>query len=145
MTEDLLDDLKGILLVSTCLSGIATVYNGRSHPQPHPIRLAARGSVVPICPEIAGGLDTPRPPVEIVGRSGDDVLDGRAHVLTVSGEDATEVYVRGAERALAVAKRYNVTAAILRQRSPSCGSDRIYDGTPTGRLKPGQGVTAALL
>jgi uncharacterized protein YbbK (DUF523 family) len=92
---------------------------------------------VPICPEIAGGLDTPRPPTEIVGGSGEGAIDGRAHVLTVTGEDVTEARVRGAERAVAAAKRYNVTAAILRQRSPSCGSSRIYDGTHAGRPVPG--------
>jgi uncharacterized protein YbbK (DUF523 family) len=143
--EDSSDDLRGVFLVSACLLGMPTVYDGRSHPQPGLIRLAARGCIIPICPEIAGGLGTPRPTAEIVGGSGEDVLDGRARVLTVSGEDVTEAYVRGAERTWAVARQYNVTAAILRQRSPSCGSDRIYDGTHTGRLMPGQGVTAALL
>ena len=73
---------------------------------------------MPICPEVAGGLDTPRPPAEIVGGIGEDVPDGRAHVLTITGEDVTEAYVRGAERALTGAKRYHVAAAILRQRSP---------------------------
>lgn len=145
MREDSPGSLSGITLVSACLLGMPTVYDGRSHPQPGLIRLAARGLILPICPEIAGGLDTPRPTAEIVGGSGEDVLDGRARVLTVLGEDVTEVYMRGAELALALARRYGVTVAILREGSPSCGSERIYDGTHSRRLMPGQGVTTALL
>jgi uncharacterized protein YbbK (DUF523 family) len=122
-----------------------TTYDGRSYPQPTLVRLAARGRIVPICPEIAAGLGTLRSPAEIVGGSGEDVLDSRARVPTFTGDDVSEAYVRGAERGLAVAKRYDVAAAILRQRSPSCGSECIYDGTHSGRLIAGQGVTAALL
>jgi uncharacterized protein YbbK (DUF523 family) len=134
-----------IYLVSACLLGITTTYDGRSHPQGELIALAAQGRVAPVCPEVAGGLQVPRPPAEIVDGDGDDVLDGRARVVTVEGEDVTGAYLRGAERALAAARRYGITTAILKQRSPSCGVSRIYDGTHSGRLRAGQGVTAALL
>ncbi len=134
-----------VYLVSACLLGIPTTYDGGGHLQAELLPLVARGQVVPICPEAAGGLPTPRPPAEIVGGDGSDVLDGRAQVTTLTGEDVSAAYVRGAECALAAARRYGITTAILKQRSPSCGSDRIYDGSHTGKLKAGQGVTAALL
>ncbi len=134
-----------IYLVSACLLGITTTYDGRSHPQGELIALATRGRVVPVCPEVAGGLPVPRPSAEIVDGDGDDVLDGRARVVTVEGEDVTRAYLRGAECALAAARRCSITMAILKQRSPSCGASRIYDGTHSGRLRAGQGVTAALL
>jgi uncharacterized protein YbbK (DUF523 family) len=138
-------DVKPIYLVSACLLGIPCAYDGGAHPQSELIALAARGLVVPICPEVAGGLPAPRPPAEIVGGDGDDVLDGQARVVTVEGEDVTAAYLRGAECALATARRHGITTAILKQRSPSCGSACIYDGTHSGYLVTGQGVTAALL
>jgi len=140
-----MDEEPTAFLVSACLLGISCAYDGRSHPQAGLIALAAQGRVVPVCPEVAGGLGVPRPPAEIVGGDGDDVLDGRARVVTVTGEDVTAAYLRGAECALAAARRYGVTTAILKQRSPACGASRIYDGTHSGRLVAGQGVTAALL
>ena len=136
---------RPLYLVSACLLGLPTAYDGRGHPQERLIELAARGQVVPICPEVAGGLPTPRPPAEIVGGDGEDVLDGRARVVTVDGADVTAAFRRGAEEALATARRHGITTAILRERSPSCGSGQIYDGSHSGHLIPGQGVTAALL
>ncbi len=134
-----------IYLVSACLLGVPCAYDGRGRFVEPSLTLAARGEVVPICPEVAGGLPIPRPPAEIAGGDGADVLDGRARVVTVAGEDVTAAYVRGAERALAATKRYGITVAILKQRSPSCGSTHIYDGTHSETLKAGQGVTTALL
>jgi len=132
-------------LVSACLLGVPCAYDGRGRAVPELLALAAKGQVVPICPEVAGGLAAPRPTAEIVGGDGGDVLDGRARVMTVAGEDVTAAYLRGAECALRAARRYGITTAILKQRSPSCGSRRIYDGTHSGRLRVGQGVTVALL
>ena len=134
-----------VYLVSACLLGFPTVYDGGARLWVELIALAARVWVVPICPEVAGGLPVPRSPAEIVGGDGDDVLEGQARVVTVAGEDVTEAYLRGAECALAVVRRHAITTAIFRQRSPSCGSTCIYDGTHSGRLRSGQGVTAALL
>jgi uncharacterized protein YbbK (DUF523 family) len=89
-----------VILVSACLLGLPTAYDGRGHPVAELVRLAALGRVIPVCPEVASGLPVPRPPAEIVGGRGGDVLDGRARVLTAAGEDVTEAYTRGAEAAL---------------------------------------------
>lgn len=142
---DTTEDVKPIYLVSACLLGVPCAYDGRAHPQAELIALAAQGRAVPVCPEVAGGLGVPRPPAEIVEGDGDDVLDGRARVVTVAGEDVTEAYLRGAECALATARRHGIPVAILKERSPACGSTCIYDGTHSGRLRAGQGVTTALL
>ena len=136
---------KSICLVSACLLGCPTAYDGEARLQAGLVALTAQGRVVPVCPEVAGGMGIPREPAEIVGGDGDDVLDGQARVVTVAGVDVTEAYLRGAECALEVVKQHNITRAILKQRSPSCGSTHVYDGTHSGRLRAGQGVTAALL
>ncbi len=134
-----------VILVSACLLGLPVAYDGRGRPVAELIRQAALGRVVPVCPEVAGGLPVPRPPAEIAGGSGGDVLDGRARVLTVAGEDVTEAYIRGAEAALALVRRYGIRLAVMKARSPSCSPSGIYDGTHSERLVPGEGVTAALL
>lgn len=134
-----------IYLVSACLLGLCTTYDGSSRPQPHLIALAARGRAVPICPEVTGGLPIPRPAVEIIGGDGQAVLDGQARVLTCDGDDVTAAFIAGAQVALETAQRLGITTAILQPRSPSCGPQRIYDGRFCGRLVAGQGVTAALL
>jgi uncharacterized protein YbbK (DUF523 family) len=134
-----------LYLVSACLLGCPTAYDGDARPRAELVTLAARGQLLPVCPEILGGLETPRSPAEIVDGDGNDVLDGRARVLAANGEDVTEVFIRGAEHTLAIVQRHGITRAILRQRSPSCGSSTIHDGTHTGRLKAGCGVTVALL
>ena len=98
-----------------------------------------------VCPEVDGGLGTPRPPAEIVGGDGADVLAGRARVLTAGGADVTAAYVEGARRALRAAQEAGATRAILKTRSPSCGKGDIYDGSFSRSLRAGDGVTAALL
>lgn len=134
-----------VILVSACLLGLPTAYNGRGYPVAELVRLAALGRAIPVCPEVVGGLSVPRPPAEIVGGSGGDVLDGRTRVLTATGEDVTETYIRGAEAALALVRRYGIRLAVMKARSPSCSPSGIYDGTHTRRLVPGEGVTVALL
>jgi uncharacterized protein YbbK (DUF523 family) len=98
-----------------------------------------------VCPEVDGGLGTPRPAAEIEGGDGADVIAGRARVVTADGDDVTDAYLKGAERALAVARETGATTAILKARSPSCGEGSIYDGTFSRTLEEGDGVTAALL
>ncbi|MGD9100272.1 MAG: DUF523 domain-containing protein [Anaerolineae bacterium] len=134
-----------IYLVSACLLGIRTTYDDSSHPQPRLIALAARGRVVPVCPEVAGGLSIPRPPAEIIGGDGRAVLDGQARVLTCDDDDVTEAFIVGARVALETAQRLGIKAAVMQPRSPSCGHCQIYDGSFSGRLIAGQGVAAALL
>jgi uncharacterized protein YbbK (DUF523 family) len=134
-----------IYLVSACLLGMCTTYDDSSHPQPRLIALAARGRVVPVCPEVAGGLSIPRPPAEIIGGDGQAVLDGQARVLTCEGDDVTGAFIAGAQMALETAQRLGIKVAVMQARSPSCGHGQIYDGSFGGVLVAGQGVAAALL
>lgn len=123
------------LLVSACLLGCVCRYDGKSKPCPALLALMERHTLIPVCPEQLGGLSTPRPPAE--RREGG--------VFTQAGDDVTLQYRRGAEEALRLARLYGCTTAVLKERSPSCGSGLIYDGSFSGRLAPGDGVTAALL
>ena len=124
-----------MILVSACLLGCACRYDGQSKPNPLAQELAKRGLAVPVCPEQLGGLPTPRKPSE---RRGD-------RVVMNDGRDVTAEYRRGAEETLRLGRLYGCTAAVLKEKSPSCGCGRIYDGTFTGTLTDGDGVTAALL
>lgn len=133
------------VLVSACLAGCACRYDGSGRHDDRVAGLVAEGRAVLVCPEEDGGLGTPRPPAEIVGGDGHDVLAGTARVLTRAGEDVTEAYLTGAHRALEAARTSGATTAVLKARSPSCGKDQIYDGTFTRTLSPGAGVTVALL
>jgi uncharacterized protein YbbK (DUF523 family) len=132
-------------LVSACLIGIHCRFDGKDSLDNDVQRLVKEGKAVPVCPEQMGGLSTPRLPAEIVGGDGDDVLDGKAKVINIEGEDVTEAFIRGAEEALRAAKSVGATEAILKEKSPSCGSCVIYDGTFKGQKQAGSGVTAALL
>ena len=99
-----------------------------------------------VCPEVAGGLPIPRPAAEIdPGSTGEDVVGGRARVVSEHGEDVTAQYVRGARKAVDAARAAGCTLAILKARSPSCGCGVIYDGTFSGTVTTGDGVTAAML
>ena len=124
-----------MILISACLLGCACRYDGQSKPHPLALELAKQGLAVPVCPEQLGGLSTPRQPSE---RRGD-------RVVTRDGRDVTAEYRRGAEETLRLAQLYGCGAAVLKERSPSCGCGRIYDGTFTGTLTGGDGLTAALL
>lgn len=123
------------ILVSACLLGVRCRYDGKSKPHPAVERLMEQHTLIPVCGEILGGLPTPRVSAERQGE----------RVVTADGCDVTAAYRRGAEEVLRLAERYGCTAAVLKERSPSCGSGRIYDGTFTGTLTDGWGVTAELL
>lgn len=125
------------LLISECLLGVACRYDGRSVPLPAETlkKLMDRYVLIPVCPEQLGGLETPRNPSER--------RDGR--VVMNNGADVTAQYVRGAEQALYLAEKFGCTKALLKERSPSCGSGEIYDGSFSGTLTEGRGVTAELL
>jgi uncharacterized protein YbbK (DUF523 family) len=133
------------ILISACLAGVACTYRGEAKTRDWAVRLVAEGRAVPVCPEVAGGLGIPRPEAEIVGGQGRDVLDGRARVVSVNGDDVTENYLRGARFASSAAARAGARLAVLKARSPSCGCGDIYDGSFGGVLKAGDGVTAAML
>jgi len=134
-----------IFIVSACLAGVNCKYNGGNNEVPDIARLVSGGRAILVCPEQLGGLPTPRLPAEIVGGSGEDVLDGRCRIKNKEGNDVTEEFLKGAEEVLKIAKLAGATKAILKSKSPSCGCGKIYDGTFSGKLKPGNGVTAELL
>lgn len=134
------------ILVSRCLLGHAVRYDGGAHgPIALLLQWQAEGRVVALCPELAGGLATPRPPAEIPGGQGAAVLDGRLPVRTVDGEDVGAAFLAGAQAALALVRQHGIRVAVLKARSPSCGNLENYDGSFSGRRVPGEGVTAALL
>lgn len=123
------------ILVSACLLGVPCRYDGQSKAHPLARALCEKHHVVPVCGEIFGGLPTPRPPAEICGR----------RVVTREGADVTAAYRRGAEAVLELARLTGAQAAVLKERSPSCGSGAVYDGTFSGTLTAGWGVAAGLL
>ena len=133
------------VVISACLLGVRCRYDGGDSRNELAIKQKEMSELIPVCPEEAGGLSTPRPPAEIVGGDGEDVLNGNAKVITVDGTDVTEAYVKGAYHALQVAQSHGATQVILKARSPSCGCGDIYDGTFSGTLTSGDGVTTALL
>ncbi len=126
------------VLVSACLLGERVRYDGQLKAVANPVlaRWVAEGRVVPVCPEVAGGLPVPRPPAE-------QQLDGR--VVTVAGVDVTSAFAQGAARALALAAEHAVGCAVLKESSPSCGSSRVHDGSFRGQEVPGAGVTTQAL
>ena len=123
------------VLVSACLLGVGCRYDGQSKAYPLLDELCRRHEAVPVCPEIMGGLPTPRVPAERQGQ----------RVVTKNGVDVTAQYRRGAEEVLRLARKLGCTVAVLKERSPSCGSGRVYDGTFTGTLTEGFGVAAEVL
>jgi uncharacterized protein YbbK (DUF523 family) len=135
------------ILVSACLLGQPVRFDGTGRRSDDVLfeRWRSEGRLVPICPEVRGGLPVPRPPAEISGGSGHDVLDGRAVIVTPDGADVTEHFLEGARQALQRARDHGIRVAVLKEGSPSCGSTRIHDGSFAGRKVPGEGVTAALL
>ncbi|MCS7115070.1 MAG: DUF523 domain-containing protein [Nitrososphaerota archaeon] len=122
-------------LCSACLLGIRCRYNGKSALNRKVVELLKTETLIPVCPEQLGGLPTPREPAEIRGK----------RVITRSGKDVTENFKRGAEQVLKLARLFNAKEAILKQGSPSCGCGKVYDGTFTGKVVEGYGITAALL
>lgn len=122
-------------LCSACLLGIRCRYDGKSKPDKRIIGLSRKEALIPVCPEQLGGLSTPRENSEIKGK----------RVITASGKDKTENMKKGAEETLKIAKLFNIKQAILKQKSPSCGCGKIYDGTFSGKIIKGDGVTTALL
>lgn len=125
------------IVVSACLLGVPCNHVGRANPSTAVQELAASARLVPICPEVAGGLPVPRPAAEVSGG------DGR--VVTADGTDVTGFYRRGAAAAVALARAVGATEAVLKARSPSCGCGQVYDGTFSRSLVPGDGVTARAL
>ena len=125
--------MSKIVLVSACLLGIRSRYDGASKLSPRVLELLPRHFLLPVCPEQLGGLPTPRPPADLYGGDGWEVLAGKARVITREGEDVTRAFVRGAEEVARIVQIFGIKKALLKARSPSCG------------LTPRVGVCAAKL
>ena len=128
-------DSRPAILVSACLLGTCCNHEGGHSRRPAVEALEATHRLVPICPEACGGLPTPRPAAE--------QHDGR--VVTQDGDDVTDAYERGARAAVDLAHAVGAQRAVLKARSPSCGSNAVYDGSFSRTLRPGEGITAAAL
>ncbi len=122
-------------VVSACLAGIRCRWDGEARPCQKIVELVKQGDAIPVCPEQLGGLTTPRTPAEQKGNK----------FFTKKGEDVTAHFERGAEEALKIALLANCDEAIIKAKSPSCGSGKIYDGTFSGTLINGDGIFAKLL
>lgn len=122
------------ILVSACLLGIDSKYNGDNNKNEKIINLMDKYILIPFCPEIMGGLSTPREPSEIIDNN----------IITKSGNNVTENFIKGAKESLKLAEMYNIKTAVMKSRSPSCGYKKIYDGTFTSTITDGNGITAEL-
>lgn len=137
-----------LILISRCLLGEVVRYDGSGKRLQHPLleHWQRQHRLVPICPEMAGGLGCPRPAAEIIGGDGRQVLSGQAQVRLQDHTDVSAAFIRGAQAALALCQQQQISFALLKARSPSCGSNGGYDGSFNNRiLDGGIGVTAALL
>lgn len=123
------------ILISACLLGVNCRYNGEGQIVKHIDELIEKYNLIPVCPEIYGGMSTPREPSERIGE----------HVISKSGKDVTEHFKRGANEIMKLAQLYQCRYAILKERSPSCGYGEIYDGTFSGKLIEGNGILAEML
>lgn len=144
------------ILISACLLGRPVRYNGSDKASGAADILnlwQQQGRLVPVCPEVAVGFPTPRPPAEIKFKNefnadqmdGQDVINGKAIVVEETGGDVSELYIKAAHDTVALAKKHGCRHAVLTDGSPSCGSSFIYDGTFSGERISGVGTTTAAL
>lgn len=132
------------MIVSACLVGVDCKYSGENNYNDKVKEFLKDKQYIIICPEQLGGLTTPRKPSEIDKIGGKEVLKGKSKVINCDNEDVTENFIKGAKESLKIAKMFNCKKALLKEGSPSCGCNLIYDGTFTGQKISGMGVTAAL-
>ena len=135
------------ILISACLAGDRVRYDGKRVPLTNPAlkQWQKNGVLVNVCPEVSGGLAIPRFEAQIVNGNGQDVLNGKAKVMDINGNEVTVFFIKGAEHALRVAKAHQIELAILKEKSPSCGVHCIYNGSFNSTVMAGFGVTAAIL
>ena len=124
---------RPVYLISSCLLGLCTRYDGKIKVYPETLKKLHDAILIPVCAEQLGGLSTPREAADLTNGDGNDVINAKAVVVTKSGNDVTAAFIQGAEQVLKIAQMQNVSTAILKARSPSCGV--------SGNI----GVTAALL
>ncbi len=129
-----------MILVSACLAGVACRYDGKANTQEKIVQLVNEGKAMAVCPEVLGGLETPRASCE-------QVVDEQGHIriMNIEGEDCTETFEKGAEITCQIAQLISADMAILKQRSPSCGCGKVYDGHFRGQLIEGDGLAAQKL
>ena len=138
--------MNELILISACLVGVSTRWDGGSKKNEKLIELVKSGRAIFVCPEQLGGFQTPRDPAEVeYGKTANEVLNGSAKVVNKSGADVTVGFIEGANRTLKICKELGIRKAILYKNSPSCGSRHVYDGTFTGTVIRGSGITAELL
>lgn len=128
-----------MILVSACLVGLNTKYNGGNNYNEKIFNLVKEGKAIFVCPEELGGLTTPRICSEI------KIIDNTKYVFDKNGKDITEEFVKGAKEVAELVKRLNIKTAILQSRSPSCGINKIYDGSFSGKLIDGNGILVDML
>lgn len=132
-------------LISACLCGVNCKYNGLNNYNEICDKLFTSGKAILLCPEQLGGLPTPRIPSEIIGESSNILNNNNGSVIDKNGNDVTPQFVKGAKETLQIAKKLNIKKAILKDGSPSCGVNYIYNGNFNGSKIKGMGITAQLL
>ena len=130
-------------IVNACLAGVSCTYKGTNNLCPKVVDMVKQGQAIPVCPEQLGGLTTPRDRAVIKGGDGNDVLDGKAKVVTYKGNDVTSQYLKGGQESLKIAKFFGVNEAILKANSPSCGCGKVFTEDFKDK-KEGDGTTTAL-
>ncbi len=135
------------ILISACLLGNPVRYDGTDLFIDHPLikKWLDQDRLIAVCPEVEGGMPVPRAPAEIINGDGKTVLGGKSRVMDSAGEDVTTPFIKGALKTLKMALDNDCVAAILTEHSPSCGSNRVYDGTFTKTKRDGVGVTTSML
>ena len=134
-----------MILVSACLAGEKCRYNAEHRLHPVIAELSKKGKIIAICPEVMGGLTIPRLACEITNADAQAVLDSKAKVLNLAGEDITEAVLRGCCKALDVAKKNKIKLAVLKDKSVCCAVEKMYDGSFQSRLVNGKGILTLLL
>ena len=131
-------------IISACLCGVNCKYNGNNNTSERCLKLFKEGKAVLVCPEQLGGLSTPRNPVEL-NNAASEIIEGNGKALSSKGEDVTKQFLNGAYETLKIAKELGTNKAILKEGSPSCGANFVYDGTFAGNKIKGKGITAQIL
>ncbi|ACL69066.1 DUF523 domain-containing protein [Halothermothrix orenii] len=134
-----------MIIVSACLLGKKCRYDGKAKLNNRLVKLLKDKEIIPVCPELEGDLPVPRPPAEIIGGNGFDILKGRARIKNREGRDVTDNFIKGVNKVITRVDLKDIRMAILKERSPSCGVNCIYDGSFNGKLKDGCGVFTARL
>ncbi|MBC8310771.1 MAG: DUF523 domain-containing protein [Candidatus Marinimicrobia bacterium] len=129
--------MKQSIIISACLLGRECRYNG-GHSKISKLE-SLDVDFIPVCPEEAGKLGTPRPPAELI-TSTKDIIEGSGKIITENGDDVTQQFLDGSKKELSKLKSSNAQIAVLKSRSPSCGYGQVYDGTFTGKLCKGNGI-----